>query len=208
MYRGIGFDIDGTLVETPLSYIIGILSKIFSDIKITKGDASKFWFSPDREEFIMQKFGISREEFWEKYKKLDGIEEREKVIKVYDDVEHLKKLKEKYDLLFFVVSNAKPEITKMELKKLPINFDIVVNAYPGWGIRPKPCPDGISYSLSKLRLNKEQAIFVGNSDEDTLCARNAEVPDVLIERNEHTPRENPMYRIQNLRELEEIIKCC
>jgi FMN phosphatase YigB (HAD superfamily) len=57
--------------------------------------------------------------------------------------------------------------------------------------------------MELLDVNKEEAIYIGNSDEDIYAAKNAGVHDVLIMRGEYDfSSVGPSTKINSLYELE------
>ena len=78
----------------------------------------------------------------------------------------------------------------------------------------KPAPDTIYKVLDKLNARSENAIMMGDSRLDILCARNAGVPSVLVgwsatlagkTKEDFVPGEAPDFIIQKPEELFEII---
>ena len=78
----------------------------------------------------------------------------------------------------------------------------------------KPAPDTIYKVLDKLNAHPENAIMVGDSRLDILCARNAGVPSILVgwsatlagkTKEDFAPGEAPDFIIQKPEELFEII---
>lgn len=78
----------------------------------------------------------------------------------------------------------------------------------------KPAPDTIYKVLDKLNARSENAIMMGDSRLDILCARNAGVPSVLVgwsatlagkTKEDFAPGEAPDFIIQKPEELLEII---
>ena len=78
----------------------------------------------------------------------------------------------------------------------------------------KPAPDTIYKVLDKLNAHPENAIMMGDSRLDILCARNAGVPSVLVgwsatlagkTKEDFAPGEAPDFIIQKPEELLEII---
>ena len=78
----------------------------------------------------------------------------------------------------------------------------------------KPAPDTIFKALDKLNAKPENAIMMGDSRLDILCARNAGVPSVLVgwsatlagkTKEDFAPGEAPDFIIQKPEELFEII---
>jgi phosphoglycolate phosphatase-like HAD superfamily hydrolase len=60
--------------------------------------------------------------------------------------------------------------------------------------------------MKLLGVEKNQTIYVGNSEEDILTARAAEVIDVIVERKEYKPTIEPSVKIPDLYGLRKLIK--
>ena len=206
MYEAIIFDMDGTLIRTPVYYIIktleSTLRKLGREIKIKKDTATEFWYKDGRSRYIKNKFRIKDVElFWKEFIETDSPNKRKEAISIYDDVSCLWSFKEKYKLKYGVLTNAHPEITEVELDFLGRDLvDIVVNSHPHNGIKPKPDPEGANYILDKLGVSNKKAIFVGDSESDILCARNVPMKEILIDRYEHEVRINA-EKLDNLNDM-------
>lgn len=48
------------------------------------------------------------------------------------------------------------------------------------GIKPKPDPSAVNYTIEKMHLEKEECIFVGDSDTDILTAKNANLKSIGV----------------------------
>ena len=87
------------------------------------------------------------------------------------------------------------------------NFDAVIVAQTSNGFKPKPHPHGLEECLNLLGVQKSEAIYVGNADEDVNTAKNAQVFDVLLIRGEYEfPDANPSLKIHSLYDLREILE--
>ena len=208
MYKAILFDLDGTLVHTAPEYRYLLVGNI---IKFLNGNNSKeaidrFWFETGRDELISEHFKLDPKEFWTLY----GIHERPELrryfSKPYDDTGFIKELRSK-NYKTGIVTGAPGQVLNLEVEMIGReNFDVVISPYINNGARHKPDPSGIEECLRIMDIKKDEVIFVGNSDEDIITARNAGVLDVLIDRNEHKfPGLEPTITINSLYELREII---
>jgi phosphoglycolate phosphatase len=57
------------------------------------------------------------------------------------------------------------------------------------GIKRKPAPDGVEYVLKQLDCEKNDAVYVGDSEIDILTARNAGVDCISVTWGFRTERE-------------------
>lgn len=73
-----------------------------------------------------------------------------------------------------IVSNGISKNIKQELLQAPFNpFEIVMGQ--DCGLNPKPSPDMLVFALKKLEISPENACFVGDSQGDRTCAKEAGV---------------------------------
>lgn len=102
-----------------------------------------------------------------------------------------------------IVTGAPVHIANLEISILgKENFDAIVIAHSLNRIKPKPHPQGLEQCLSILKVQKDKAIYVGNSRDDIETAENAGVFAVLIKRREYDFKGiNPPLTINSLYEL-------
>ncbi|RLJ00944.1 MAG: hypothetical protein DRP11_05225 [Candidatus Aenigmatarchaeota archaeon] len=210
-YTSFIFDLDGTLVRTDPEYRHLVVGKILEELGVSASekDIDRFWFEGERNSFIRERFGVNPKTFWELYRKYESVELRRKYVSPYPDVDVLERIKEN-GYRTGIVTGAPPEIAKMELELLgPENFDAVIVTTVSENVKSKPHPHGIELCLKSLSTDKGEAVYIGNSDEDVLAAKNAGVLDVFINRNEHPfdlNRLKPSLVIETLYELEQRFK--
>lgn len=78
-----------------------------------------------------------------------------------------------------VVSNKFCEATQ-ELCRHFFGDLVEVAIGEGRGIRKKPCPDAVVEALRQLGVQKERAVYVGDSDVDLATARNSGLPCISV----------------------------
>lgn len=204
--KAVIFDLDGTLVHTAPEYRYKLVGRTLSEFGLSSSSRNidRFWFEARRDQIIKENFGIEPALFWNIYMKYETIEMRRQFTKLYDDVSFILELKEN-GLKTGIVTNAPPHIARLEIGMLPTDFDAIIIGQLN-GIKPKPHPHGIERCLSLLGIAKEEAVFVGNSDEDIMAAKNARVLDVLLQRGEHEfPEVKPTHTINSLYDLRQFI---
>lgn len=208
-YKAVIFDLDGTLVHTTPEYRYKIVGQTLKDLGTKSSDhyIDRFWFEARRDEIIKNHFKLEPELFWQTYRKYDTPELREQFTRLYDDIDFIKELKRKGYKIGIVTGSPMP-IAFLEIKMLgEENFDEIVITHSSSGIKHKPHPHGLLECLNKLGIKKEEAIYVGNADEDVITAKNAQVFDVLLKRGEHTFLEiNPSLTILSLYELRKLLE--
>jgi putative hydrolase of the HAD superfamily len=135
-------------------------------------------------------------------------QERKKAPFVYEETfEVLDKLKDNYQLI--LITNGSPNLqhTKLALtpELIPYFDHIVISGDFGKG---KPDPSIFEYALSRLSLQKEDVIMVGdNLMTDILGANRAGIKSVWINRHQKDRNEViPTYEIHHLKELFTILK--
>jgi len=200
--KAIIFDLDGTLVHTTVEYRYKTVSSIMKHFKkeLEMNEIDRFWFGNDRNK-IISSWGVEPKEFWKFFREYDIIEMRERYIHPYNDCWILKKLKEKVKL--GLITNTPRKIAEMELKKLDVEFDAVVFAQEK---EPKPHPSSVLECLEILDVSKDEAIMVGNSEEDIIVAQNIGIKYFIIDRSEYEITINPLNRINSLDELLKAVK--
>ena len=59
-------------------------------------------------------------------------------------------------------------------------IEVAVGEHEAEGIRKKPAPDTVNEALSQLGVDRQDAVYVGDSDVDLLTARNAGLPCISV----------------------------
>jgi phosphoglycolate phosphatase len=80
-----------------------------------------------------------------------------------------------------VVSNKMMAAT-VELCRhfFPDTIEVAIGEHEAEGIRKKPAPDTVFAALKELGVDKEGAVYVGDSDVDIQTARNAGLPCISV----------------------------
>jgi phosphoglycolate phosphatase len=199
------FDLDGTLVSVKPEYRYQLLAAVLAEFgkTISKDHIDRFWFMPHRDALLRQ-WGLHPDKFWNTFRTHDLPKTRKPYTFVFDDITYLSQLKKAgHKLALF--TGSPPVIVKMELSFLDRRiFDAIVIASPSTGITPKPHPMGATECLRLLGCERKDTIYVGNSDEDILTARNAGIFLVLIDRGEHKHTLVPDAIISSLAELQKL----
>jgi len=208
-FKGLVFDLDGTLIHTKPEYRYLIVGKTLEDLGIepVKEHIDSFWFEGNRNELIKKHFGIEPEKFWKKYLEHENPELRKKSIRAYEDTEFLKTFKQR-GKKFGIVTGSPEDIFRLEMKFLDTRcFDSFVLSRSEKGSFAKPHPHALEKCLAQLGLAKYETAFVGNSDEDIAMARNAKVFSIFIDRQEHVfeSPQKPDLKISTLEELKVLL---
>lgn len=204
-YKLIAFDLDGTLVHTVAEHryflVPQVLKKLGIQKRVSQKIIDKFWFDGDREKTIKKYFKLDQKTFWDKFHKMDKIEERAKYTRAYDDsVEVLKQLRKRGKLLA-ITTGAPKKIAKLELSKLPDRIFERVISITSTRYKGKPDPLSLKAILKFCKVKTSDAVYIGNSNEDAQYAKNAEVDFIYLERREHQFSGKHIVTISSLREL-------
>ncbi len=206
-FKAAVFDLDGTLVHTASEYRYSVVNKTLSELGCasTKEAVNKFWFGADRDEIIKKYFNANPPEFWSIFKKYDLPEIRKEFTKPYGDIDFIEKLRKKR-IKTGIVTGAPMDIASLEIAMIGKNlFDAIIIAQNSRGIKPKPHPHGLEECLAMLFVEKTEAVYIGNSDEDILTAKNAGVFDVFVLRNEDAKSTvKPSLIVRSLYELSKL----
>lgn len=208
MINTILFDLDGTLVYTKFAGMLKIIRAVLTKLNcpdVPDDVIKKLWFGPYRSATLQNEMHTNPKQFWEVYDEVHTAQLTKENAVPYDDVGIIKTLRVQ-GLKIAIVSGARPNVAECEINLLgKENFDCVVLAQPAHGSHPKPDPHCIHLCLEKLNIKPEQAVYVGNADEDILTARNAGVLDIIIDRNECPIELEPTVNITSLHELPDVI---
>lgn len=212
MFKGIVFDLDGTLVNTlddlknainnalktlnyPFSYSLEETKKLIGSgtKNLCRRAIASLSLGEEKVEELFCEFTKQYNEH-----QLDNA-------RLYDGVlDTLRLLKEK-NIKVAVLSNKVHHNTKEILSCLCKNFDFdyvlgQVSYFP-----LKPDPTSLNYIISKLGLNKEEILYVGDSDTDMKTGRNAKVKICAVtygfREKEELETYSPDYMIDNFSEL-------
>jgi phosphoglycolate phosphatase-like HAD superfamily hydrolase len=208
-YKAIIFDLDGTLVHTLSEYRYMVVGKTLKEFgqNATEKNIDRFWFEGDRDTIIKEIFHVEPKKFWHAFRTHDNNIIRTQHTKPYEDIKAIHELKAK-GFLIGIVTGAPTHIAELEINLIgKERFDCIICAHEDNGYKIKPDPHGIIECMKKLGVNNNEAVYVGNADEDVEAARNAKVLDVLIDRDEHDIKHiKPRFKIKSLHELHNILE--
>jgi phosphoglycolate phosphatase len=157
------FDLDGVLIDSKEN-----MEKSFNSLNTGRdfNDYFKLIGKPFKD--ILTEMGIltDQDELMIKYNEFSS--KNSKLIKFYDGVEeHLQHLKSQGKKLAVVTSKHKDR-THDILSKLDVEFDFV--CCPTEGLRGKPSPDQLLFTLAHCNTNPKDAVYVGDMIVDKECA--------------------------------------
>lgn len=186
-YKLVIFDLDGTLLNT-IGDIHNAINYSLSLNKlnlITLEDATRFIGNGVKKLITrtLEHIGINVEEYKELYEKVmaDYIKQYSRASNVltapYEGIEKLIKILKNDGIKLSVLTN-KPnnDAVRIVEEYFPNIFDYVQGAQEG--IEIKPDPSGALKIIEHFGFEKEEVLFVGDSDVDILTARNCGVDSV------------------------------
>ena len=211
MLKGILFDLDGTLIQTELMIMEGFrhaMHEHLPEVKITKEDETNF-------------LGQTLDKSFNKYSKdekvLNNLIESYKVytneklvngLKTHNNaVQILKHLKDN-DLKIGVVTSKRTKLATENLAHVGLieYVDVVVGS--DLVKNHKPHPESLELALTKLGLKPENAIYIGDHENDIKAANAAKMMSCGVTysyRLKELLLENPTYIIDDLINLEDVI---
>ncbi len=200
--KAVIFDLDNTLIYIPPEFTSELIRRVLNEFNVTVSDddINRFWFGCDRDEIIRDYFRVEPELFWKVYEKYDTVELRRKYAAVYIDVKFIFELKKKRYKLG-VLTSAPTHIMDYEISMIGReNFDSIISTPPSFNpeLKQKPNPGGLELCLAELKVDKEEALVVGDTDNDLIMARNAHVPSFLLVRKDEMERHKHLREIPSL----------
>lgn len=170
------FDLDGVLINS-------------------KQNMLKSWKKVQKKHSLDVKFinyfkniGIPFRDILKKLKIYKNIKEIEKTykqeslnnlndIKIFAGVINFLKYLKKKKIKIGIVTSKDKERTLKIIKKLKVNFNIIV--CPSKNLRGKPYPDQINKALNKFSDNKKYICYVGDTKVDSIAAKKAGIDFVF-----------------------------
>ena len=138
------------------------------------------------------------------------VENFDRLITIHTGVkEYVKKLHDRGYVLAIVTSRLSESVMRgLNHFDLTGYFDCIIGADDTE--KHKPDPEPALMALEKLGFRPEEAIFVGDSPFDVLCAKNAGITSVVVSWSA-LPREvymehNPDYVVDSMEELMELVE--
>ncbi len=182
--KAVVFDMDGTILDTlkdltnsvnhalskmnmPLRTIEEIRNFVGNGVRVLMKRSVAAGTSDSDYEIA---FSLFREHY---------IEHCKDTTKPYDGINELIERLRKKGYLTAVVSN-KADFAVQELVDRFYDglFDAAIGARDG--MNNKPAPDMVNLALSEMKISKEEAIYIGDSDVDLETAKNSELPCIGV----------------------------
>lgn len=207
--KGILFDLDGTLLYTN-DLVVESFQYTFKKVlnmEINRQEVIKYFGEPLETTFA--RFAPEKINILLKTYRQHNHKKHDKLTKIFPGVkETLKNLKTNgYKLA--VVTSKKNDIARHGLDFFDIlpYFDAMIGADDT--NKHKPQPEPVLKALEKLNLTPKEAIMIGDSPYDILCAKNAGVYTAVVKYTEHPWNKlmelKPNYILENLKEVKKIL---
>ena len=209
-FKGIIFDIDGTLTSTNKLIFASFnfitekyLGKTFTNEEILK------WFGPTEDVILKEFCGDNYEKAREEYYKFYSDNHNRFMADIYPGMkEILDELKSRGVLLSIYTGKGR-EAARITLKKLEIYdyFDLIIT---GDEVKEhKPSPEGIEIFLEKFKLDKTEVLMIGDAPSDIKAAHAAgvKVASVLWDSlaKHHVLKMNTDYVFNTVAELKQFL---
>ena len=176
------FDMDGTLIDSSLT-IVNAINFVRSNLELKPMDEKSILDSINNPEINPAKFYYNAENFTPQHEEWFSdyySQNHEKEIRFYDGIENLLTTLKLDGYKLAVATNAYRISAIESLKHLNIyeKFDVIACAddVP----RAKPHPDMLYFILDKLKLTRDEAIFVGDGERDLLASQNAKIDYLMV----------------------------
>lgn len=184
MYRAVIFDLDGTLLNTledlkdGVNYVLalrGYPERSLEEIRQFVGNGIGKLIERAVPDGVTEK---EREEMLKEFRTYYTEHCRIKTAPYSGIMELLKSLKE-HNVKMAIVSNKNDAAVK-DLARYYFSEYITVAIGECEGVRKKPSPDSVFKAVNLLGAEKEQAVYVGDSDVDRATAANAGMACVSV----------------------------
>ncbi|CAG9606788.1 HAD family hydrolase [Pseudoneobacillus rhizosphaerae] len=182
MIKAIIFDFDGTLANT-LPICFYAFKKVFKefDDRDYSSDEIKAMFGPSETGIIRENLShINKEQAIELYYKA-YTEHHHELVKPNVEMDELLEYLKSRGIKLGIVTGKGTRSLDISLQALQMGglFDVIITGDDV--IDPKPHPEGVIKALSLLGIEKEDAMFLGDSDADIQAGKQANVYTVGVQ---------------------------
>lgn len=188
--RAAVFDLDRTLCKQSDEYISRTVNTTLADLGLHADDgfAFDFWYGSNRDRMIEDKFHIPYMDFWNVFWKHDSPQARVAATVVYDDVSVLNTLYFEKGMKLGIVTKAMKDVAYGEIEKVKervphVVFGSVVPNMYGQVVPNKPNPLPLFMCLRELGVAVENAVYIGDAQEDVDMIERAEIRGVIVVRD-------------------------
>jgi len=205
-YRHISFDLDGTLVHTIAAYRHRVTPRAVAALggrTPTTEIVDQFWFEASRDRVIREEFGLDPTIFWKHFHTIDTPADRAAHTTAYPDAEPALRRLRVMGKIISILTGAPHYVAQLEIEKLNgAPYDFFLSLTDG-GFPEKPNPKSFHVALEKLACTPAETLYIGNSNEDALYAKNVGADFIYLERKEH-PFDLRSYAIATIHSLDQL----
>ncbi len=205
------FDLDGTLLDTEKAIVetfVYILGKYVPELVLSDEDKASFLGPTLQESFIKYAPGFDPDELVAEYRKYN-IEAQKKYIKPFPNVPELLAWLKENDYKIAIGSSKTSSMVRygLELCGLSDYFEVIVGV--DMVSNPKPHKETIVKAVEMLGGGIDNAVYVGDSAGDIICAKNAGVFSIAFTSNtllvEKLKATEPNRIISDMIEVKDIV---
>ncbi|WP_230126432.1 HAD family hydrolase [Bacillus sp. CECT 9360] len=179
--KAIIFDFDGTIADTlPICYYA--FQSVFKefDNKELSSDEIKEMFGPSETGIIRENLANENKDeaielFYKKYL------ESHSLVKQNEEMDELLQLLKDEGIKLGIVTGKSRRSLDISLQALKLEgfFDVMITGDDV--VSPKPDPEGVNKALTRLGIQKDEAIFIGDSDADIHAGLQANVYTIGVQ---------------------------
>lgn len=183
-YEAVIFDLDGTLTDTledlknSVNFALrhfGFPERSLEEVKSFVGNGVKRLIDLSVPENTSEEVSAECLSVFKAHYKENSLVETKPYDGIIPMLERLKKEGIKTAVVTNKMQEAAVDIVNLFFSGL---IDVTVGQVDG--VAQKPQPDGVYYTLEKLCVSKENAVYVGDSEVDCLTAKNAGIPCIGV----------------------------
>lgn len=219
MFRCCIFDLDGTLLDTldAITYTGNLMLKEMG-LKESEREEYKYMVGDGAATLVERLIKKGGDPSCEKLEEAIAVYQREFAIHSMDGVgpydgilDMLKSLKEE-GIKIAVLSN-KPHVRTIENIETVFGkgyFDHIQGEMESQGVKKKPDPSGVYQVMDSLDMEKEDCLYIGDTNTDMMTGRNAGLTTVGVtwgfRPEEELKSFDPAYIVHHPMEIAEIVK--
>lgn len=170
------FDLDGVIIDSEHLTKYAFCEAYHRVVGEGEPPLEEYWqHLGDAFPNIMNKMGLPVA-MWQPFREVSS--SRLDLIEVFPGIREILDFLSDYKIKLGILTGKDWERTQQILHNFELHdyFSVVVT--PELIANPKPHPDGLFYALDRLNSKKENAVFIGDSINDMMCAKSANVTGI------------------------------